>query len=154
MDREASPQDATKLDSETELNSEMNLTSKTNLNSTNLNCEMNVQFASLHDDGDDSEAKRSFYEISSDDGARPGSLIEDMYGVERRKNHPTKKIKMAYAEEKSTMDKNAVATGHTGLGQWIKEGEAKPSASDVVDLTKGMSTRYTHLTDTKTSQMF
>lgn len=103
---------------------------------------MNVQFSSVQDDGDDSEAKRSFYEMSdADDSARPGSLIEGMYGVERRRNHPTKKIKTADAMEvRPALDKHLVAISRdTGLGQWMKEGPAKTPSSDVVDLTSGKS---------------
>ncbi|KAL1965519.1 hypothetical protein VTN77DRAFT_5602 [Rasamsonia byssochlamydoides] len=67
------------------------------------------------------------------------SLIEDMYGVERREDQPQKRVKTGKeVEEKSvTRAKSRVEiSGNSGLGDWMKEGRETPGTTpDVVDLT-------------------
>lgn len=82
-------------------------------------------------------------------GARHGSLLEGMYGVESRENMPRKRVKMVdpLAEEQAKRMHFSMA-GDTGLGEWMKEdrGESKPSTptlptANIVDLTLGKETR-------------
>lgn len=114
---------------------------------TKPDSDIKVQFTTTNNDGNESETKRSYHDISdSEDGARPGSLIEGMFDVERRKNQPIKKIKTDDPAEENTLapQKTVAISSNSGLGQWMKEGEAKPGTtptpglSDVVDLTAGM----------------
>ncbi|KAJ5613201.1 hypothetical protein N7510_006395 [Penicillium lagena] len=111
--------------------------------------DIKVQFTTTNNDGNESETKRSYHEISdSEDGARPGSLIEGMFDVERRKNQPIKKIKTDDPADENTLapQKTVAISSNSGLGQWMKEGEARPGTtptpglSDVVDLTADLST--------------
>lgn len=105
-----------------------------------------VQFSSAHDEGNDSDSKRSYQEIGDgDDAGRPRNLIEDVYGVEQRRNQPVKKQKLDAAEGKTEVAKKPVAiSGDSGLGQYVKEdtGEtsATPQPSSVVDLTSDLPT--------------
>lgn len=76
--------------------------------------------------------------------ARRGSLLEDMYGVERRENPPRKRIKTVDPldeQQQQAKRRNFAMAGVTGLGEWMKEdqGESKQSspAANIVDLTLG-----------------
>ncbi|KAJ5387521.1 hypothetical protein N7509_010062 [Penicillium cosmopolitanum] len=98
-----------------------------------------VQFTSLQDDPSDSDTKRSHYEISdSEDEPRHRNMIESIYGVEQRTQQPMKKMKTEDLPVKGHTKPIAIS-GESGMGQWMKEGEAgpakKPSVQDVVDLT-------------------
>lgn len=104
-----------------------------------------VQFSTTHDEDNESDTKRSHHEMSDDEDIihRP-NLIEDIYGVEKRKNQPTKKIKTEHdVEEKPNMATAPVSiSGDSGLGKWMKEEDVKPTpistTPSVVDLTAGM----------------
>jgi len=105
-----------------------------------------VQFTSVDDEGNESDAKRSYYEIGdAEDVARSRNLIEDVYDVEQRRHQPMmKRQKLEEEDSKATFAKRPVAiSGNSGLGQFMKDGEAKPtpppSAADVVDLTASAS---------------
>ncbi|KAJ5209560.1 hypothetical protein N7449_003939 [Penicillium cf. viridicatum] len=101
-----------------------------------------VQFSTTHDEDNESDTKRSHYEMSDDEDIihRP-NLIENVYGVEKRKNQPTKKIKTEHdVEEKPNMATAPVSiSGDSGLGKWMKEEDVKPTTipttPSVVDLT-------------------
>ncbi|CAG8238114.1 unnamed protein product [Penicillium nalgiovense] len=103
---------------------------------------LTVQFSTTHDEDNESDTKRSHREMSDDENVtyRP-NLIEDVYGVEKRKNQPTKKIKTDHdMEETPNMTKAPVSiSGDSGLGKWMKEEGVKPTpiptTSNVVDLT-------------------
>lgn len=75
--------------------------------------------------------------------ARHGSLIENMYGVERRENKPRKRIKTVdpLAEQQQAKRRHFSMAGNSELGGWMKEdrGEIKqpPATPNVVDLTLG-----------------
>ncbi|OQE46384.1 hypothetical protein PENCOP_c001G03106 [Penicillium coprophilum] len=101
-----------------------------------------VQFSTTHDEDDESDTKRSHREMSDEEGItyRP-NLIENIYGVEKRKNQPTKKMKTEHdAEEKPNMPTALVSiSGDSGFGKWMKEEDVKPTPTsttpNVVDLT-------------------
>lgn len=98
-------------------------------------------------DGEESDSKRTYQEISDSDDAKPRSrnLIEDVYDVEQRRHEyqPAKKAKLDGTDTKGSMTNKPAIAGDSGLGHWMKEGESKPNslstsiptASDVVDLT-------------------
>ena len=104
-----------------------------------------VQFSTTHDEDNESDTKRSHHEMSDNEDIihRP-NLIEDIYGVEKRKNQPTKKVKTEHdVEEKPNMAIAPVLiSGDSGLGKWMKEEDVKPTpistTPSVVDLTAGM----------------
>jgi SNF2 family DNA or RNA helicase len=105
-----------------------------------------VQFTSVNDEGNESDAKRSYHDISDVDDARPWNLIEGVYDVEqRRQQQPLVKKQKLEAEASNTaFAKRPVAmSGDSGLGQFMKDGEAKPNPlaapADVVDLTASVS---------------
>jgi hypothetical protein len=80
--------------------------------------------------------------MSDEEDVRRPNLIEDVYGVEHRKNPPTKKVKTDDTDEKPNMANTPITiSGDTGLGKFMKEGEgnqtATQNASAVVDLTAG-----------------
>ncbi|CAI7669679.1 hypothetical protein N7533_005034 [Penicillium manginii] len=98
-----------------------------------------VQFTSLQDDPNDSDAKRSHYEISdSEDEPRHRKMIERIYDVEKRSHQPTKRMKTEGVQVKGHT-RPITGSGESGMGQWMKEGEADPaklpSVQGVVDLT-------------------
>lgn len=90
-------------------------------------------------------------ENGNDDGAADahhGSLIEDMYGVERRENQPRKRIKTVDPlddQQQQAKRRNFSVNGNSGLEEWMKEdrGESKQAspATNVVDLTLGKRSR-------------
>ncbi|KAJ5190587.1 uncharacterized protein N7498_009572 [Penicillium cinerascens] len=104
-----------------------------------------VQFSNVNDEGNESDAKRSYYEISdAEDLARPRNLIEGVYGVEQRRHPPMVKKQRLEEDSKADFAKRHVAvSGDSGLGQFMKDGETKPTppppAADVVDLTASVS---------------
>jgi len=101
------------------------------------NSDVNVQFTTLQDDSNDSDAKRSHYELSEDESdTRPRNMIENVYGVEQRTYQPAKKVKVDDAQTKNSPTPIAM-TGDSDLGQWMKEGSPTKtsSAQDIVDLT-------------------
>ncbi|KAJ5662214.1 uncharacterized protein N7477_009830 [Penicillium maclennaniae] len=104
-----------------------------------------VQFTSVNDDGNESDAKRSYHDISDADDARPRNLIEGVYDVEQRRRQPlVKKPKLEDEDSKDALTKRPVAIpSDSGLGQFMKEGEAQPTlpvpTADVVDLTASVS---------------
>jgi hypothetical protein len=98
---------------------------------------VDVVFASTQDDS--SDGKRASNHI---DDVRHGSLIEDMYGVERRATQPYKRIKTEIDQGQSGRKATFTPTGASGLGEWMKNGEEKSDSSipvtpNVVDLTIG-----------------
>jgi hypothetical protein len=113
---------------------------------------LTVQFTTALDEANESDSKRSYHELSDEEDVRRPNLIEDVYGVEHRKNPPTKKVKTDGTDEKPSMANIPIAiSGDTGLGKFMKEGEgnqtATPTASAVVDLTAGkvfLSVKFVH----------
>lgn len=114
--------------------------------------DLEFEFASKESSNDIEEAgdaKRSFEQIDDDNDDTAGgghrSLIENMYGVERRKDQPQKRVKTSKdQEEKAAVVKKGsfAVSGNSGLGEWMKEGKGKsdtPSTGtpDIVDLTIG-----------------
>lgn len=105
---------------------------------------VDVEFASSNDLEDGSDAKRGSSQVDGDIGTRHGSLIENMYGVERRAHPVYKKLKTEkdLGETPAQTNREFSATGNTDLGKWMKEDQSKPDSpipsSDVVDLTLGM----------------
>lgn len=85
-----------------------------------------------------SHGKRDF---GTNAEARHGSLIEDMYGVERREDQPHKKMKTNHEKERPAKGVQ-FGSGGSGLGEWMKENQGKSASStvatDIVDLTAGM----------------
>jgi SNF2 family DNA or RNA helicase len=110
------------------------------------NEEVTVQFTNTRD-GEDSDSKRNYHEISDSDDTRPRSrnLIENIYDVEQRRHEfqPAKKMKMDGTVTPGNMTSKPATPADNGLGQWMKDGESKPNStststptsSDVVDLT-------------------
>ncbi|RMJ22215.1 SNF2 family helicase ATPase [Aspergillus sp. HF37] len=93
-----------------------------------------------------SDVKRNFGQVDKNTEGSHGSLIEDMYGVERRENQPYKRVKTEHEDQKakSAMGANFVAPGDSELGEWMKEGQGKAGSSavvapSVVDLTADAS---------------
>lgn len=76
-----------------------------------------------------------------------GSLLEDIYGVERRENQPRKRIKTVDPSAEELQQQQAKRrhfsmAGNNGFGEWMKEdqGESKLPTSvtaNIVDLTLG-----------------
>lgn len=102
---------------------------------------MEVQFTTAHDDGSESDAKRSYHEISDDEGSPSRrNMIADVYGAEERKRQLVKRIKTTNEQPSSASTPVSISSSN-GMGKWMKEGEQKPSISsaisDMVDLTKG-----------------
>lgn len=101
---------------------------------------------------DENEGHQSEVNNGGAVGARHGSLLEGMYGVESRENMPRKRVKMVdpLAEEQQQQLNKRMhfsMAGDTGLGEWMKKdrGESKSSTStpvppmaNIVDLTLGM----------------
>jgi hypothetical protein len=105
---------------------------------------LTVQFTTTLDEANESDSKRSHYEMSDDEDVRRPNFVEDLYGVEHRKNPPTKKVKTDDTDEMPKMANTPITiSGDTGLGTFMKEGEgnrsATPTASAVVDLTTGIT---------------
>lgn len=103
--------------------------------------DLDFQFTNTSDI-DFSDGKRSvdLVDLDDDAGLRHGSLIENMYGVERRTGTPYKRIKMDNDNNEKT--KRGPIAGNTGLGEYMKENDEDTSSStaitpDVVDLTLG-----------------
>lgn len=109
---------------------------------------MDVEFISTSvENGRD--VKRDFGQVDNNTEGNHGSLIEDMYGVERRENLPYKKIKIDHGKERAQFAKGAnfPGPGDGGLGGWMKDGQGKPDpsavvTSNIVDLTAGMRDFY------------
>ena len=107
---------------------------------------LTVQFTTTRDEDMEIDTKRSHREMSDEEDIvhRP-NLIENVYGVEKRKNQPAKKVKTEH--EKPNMANAPVSiSGNSGLGKWMKEEEAKstpiPNTPNVVDLTAGMRSLF------------
>lgn len=77
-----------------------------------------------------------------------GSLLEDIYGVERRENQPRKRIKTVdpsaeeLQQQQQAKRRHFSMAGNNGFGEWMKgdQGESKPTTSataNIVDLTLG-----------------
>ncbi|KAJ9490050.1 hypothetical protein VN97_g3210 [Penicillium thymicola] len=105
-----------------------------------------VQFSTTHDEENESDTKRSHHEMSDgEDIIHRPNLIEDIYGVEKRKNQPMKKIKSDHdVEDKPNMATAPVSiSGDSGLGKWMKEEDVKPTpvstTPSVVDLTADLA---------------
>ena len=110
------------------------------LDPTKSESECAVEFTGVHDEANESDAKRSHHELSdSDDGTRSRKLIEDIYGVEQRRNQPTKKLKLEETAPKQPPGRSPMGvSGDNGLGKFMKEGiqpAPTPDAFAVVDLT-------------------
>ncbi|CAG8920247.1 unnamed protein product [Penicillium salamii] len=103
---------------------------------------LEVQFSTAQDDENESDAKRSYHELSDDeDKLDQRNLIADVYGAEQRKRQPMKRVKTAN-EQSSAANTQISIAGSNGLGKWMKEGEEGPSPStafDTVDLTKDLA---------------
>ncbi|KAL2872832.1 SNF2 family N-terminal domain-containing protein [Aspergillus lucknowensis] len=101
--------------------------------------DIDVQFTNTADPSG-SDGKRSVDLVESEDDvdSRHASLIEDMYGVERRTGTLYKRLK---SDKNSSQTVNrGPFTGSSGLGEYMKEDEGEKSSSaaitpDVVDLT-------------------
>ncbi|PYI17168.1 hypothetical protein BO99DRAFT_389177 [Aspergillus violaceofuscus CBS 115571] len=113
---------------------------------------IDVEFASASSDfeGDDRTSIKRSSEHLDDDGpdARHGSLIENMYGVERRASQPIKRVKVERDQEmKAGQNTNFSGTGNSELGGWMKEGrdqaDSSSSTANVVDLTTDVSAAAT-----------
>ncbi|KAF7593696.1 hypothetical protein BBP40_010988 [Aspergillus hancockii] len=103
--------------------------------SDKLEPDVDVVFASAQDDS--SDGKRTLGHI---DDVHHTSLIEDMYGVERRASQPYKRVKMENDQGQNGRKATFKPTGANGLGEWMKNGEEKSDSSipvtpNVVDLT-------------------
>ncbi|KAG0161050.1 hypothetical protein PDIDSM_8583 [Penicillium digitatum] len=103
---------------------------------------LTVQFSTTHDEENESDTKRSHHEMSDEeDNIYRPNLIENIYGVEKRKKQPAKKIKTEHdVEDKPNMAKTPVSIpGDSGLGKWMKENNLKQTSvsttPSVVDLT-------------------
>ncbi|RAL13757.1 uncharacterized protein BO97DRAFT_469440 [Aspergillus homomorphus CBS 101889] len=105
---------------------------------------IDVEFASASSDVDDDRMNMKRGSEHLDDGAvdaRHGSLIENMYGVERRVSQPVKRVKVDKDQEGKPGQNNTnfAGGGDTGLGGWMKEGrdqaDSSSSTANVVDLT-------------------
>ncbi|KAJ5776595.1 uncharacterized protein N7511_001606 [Penicillium nucicola] len=101
---------------------------------------LTIQFTTSLDEANESDSKRSHYEMSDEEDIRRPNFIEDIYGVEQRKNPPTKKVKTDNTDEQPKMANTPITiSGDTGLGNFMKEGEGKQftaaTSSTVVDLT-------------------
>lgn len=106
---------------------------------------LTVQFSTTHDEENESDTKRSHHEMSDEeDNIYRPNLIENIYGVEKRKKQPAKKIKTEHdVEDKPNMAKTPVSIpGDSGLGKWMKENNLKQTSvsttPSVVDLTAGI----------------
>ncbi|CAG8388369.1 unnamed protein product [Penicillium salamii] len=103
---------------------------------------LEVQFSTAQDDENESDAKRSYHELSDDeDKLDQRNLIADVYGAEQRKRQPVKRVKTAN-EQSSAANTQISIAGSNGLGKWMKEGEEAPTPStvfDTVDLTKDLA---------------
>ncbi|KAJ5584408.1 SNF2 family helicase/ATPase [Penicillium hispanicum] len=103
---------------------------------------LTVLFTSAHDEGNESDAKRGYHDLSDGDGGTlPRNLIEDVYGVEQRTHQPVKKMRLDDSTTKSVTARRPITiSGDSGLGNYMKEGETQPitgpsSLSAIVDLT-------------------
>ena len=113
---------------------------------------LDVEFASASAGDDDNGVKRGRepFENNMDQGYHR-NLIEDMYRVEGRENHPYKKMRVDTTPTKSPQPTKktdftsaaaaAAAAGNTGLSKWMKDARDAPGSlplaiPDCVDLTK------------------
>lgn len=100
--------------------------------------DIDVEFDSAQvENGNDS--KRDFEQVEDESQGARRNLIEDIYGVERRENHPYKKMKVENGEKAKSAKSAQFSAGESGLGEYMKE-EGKPGTSsvvtpDLVDLT-------------------
>jgi hypothetical protein len=115
-----------------------------------LKRDVDIEFIS-GDSQSDGDSQKEIKRPREDDspGAGHVSLLEDMYGVERREDQPQKRVKAAKeVDEKSVNRKMSQfeISGNTGLGDWMKEGrEASDTTPDIVDLTTGNVNLSAHL---------
>src|SRR5207237_286668 len=89
--------------------------------------------------------KRGFAAFRDSEGAGHGTLIENMYGVERRGQQPQKRYRRIEDERPASAPRQSFAfsrSGNTGLGEFMKDGlnskEGTPSAAvaaGLIDLT-------------------
>ncbi|KAL4933366.1 SNF2 family N-terminal domain-containing protein [Aspergillus undulatus] len=107
---------------------------------TNATPDIDVQFTDASgSDVNDGKRGADLVELDSDADSRHRSLLEDMYGVERRTSTPYKRVKMD--RQPNGKAKRAPITGNSGLGEYMREGdgETTPSSTaitpNVVDLT-------------------
>ncbi|KAL4741496.1 SNF2 family N-terminal domain-containing protein [Aspergillus similis] len=114
-------------------------TSASPQSSTHLTPDIDVQFTSTSG-VDDSDGKRSarFVELSDDAELRHGSLIENMYGVERRAGNQYKRVKTEH--EKIEKAKRGFTAGNSELGEYMRKDDGGTGSStaitpDIVDLT-------------------
>ena len=98
------------------------------------------------DDAGAAGRKRTVCQIGDGGGlshAHGGSMIESMYGLERRHNsQPYKRVKSAetLARDQGQKVNAPFATGGSdGLGKWMKDSATAtlPPSSKIVDLTSG-----------------
>ena len=103
---------------------------------------VDVEFATpaqLENGGDEKQSQGH-----NDTETHHGSLLEDMYGVERRENQPRKRIKTVdpLDGQQQTKRRHFSMVGDSGLGEWMKEDkeefkQSSPATPNVVDLTLG-----------------
>ncbi|KAJ6096505.1 hypothetical protein N7486_007251 [Penicillium sp. IBT 16267x] len=106
----------------------------------NPQANMTVQFTSVKEDDNESDAKRSYNGMSEDDErTRPRSLIEDIYNVEERRHQPVKKMKVEDTSKPGTPSQQVRASDGSELGEFMKKEQTNhapsPAVSGVVDLT-------------------
>ncbi|KAJ5539474.1 hypothetical protein N7513_007806 [Penicillium frequentans] len=106
----------------------------------NPQANMTVQFTNAKDEGNESDAKRSYQDMSEDDErSRPRRLIEDIYNVEERRHQPVKKMKVEDTSKPGTPSQQVRPSDGSELGEFMKQGQTKdapsPAVSGVVDLT-------------------
>ncbi|RDW90365.1 Single-stranded DNA-dependent ATPase [Aspergillus mulundensis] len=105
--------------------------------------DLDVHFTSTSDvEFSDGKRNADVVELSDDADSRHRSLIEDMYGVERRMGTPYKRVKTE--DGKSERAKRGPIGGNSGLGEYMKEdggdtGSSTAITPDVVDLTFDVS---------------
>lgn len=117
--------------------------------------DIDVEFVSACVEDDNSDRKRNSGHFDGGDvNSGHRSLIENVYGVEGRENHPRKRVKTAgFSDEdaKSVTRAAFSAPGDSGLGKWMKEGQGKldtssPATLDIVDLTNSKDGKFSYFT--------
>ncbi|KAJ5647037.1 hypothetical protein N7490_003409 [Penicillium lividum] len=99
-----------------------------------------VMFTSAKDDGNESDAKRSYHDMSEDDERiRPRGMIEDIYGVEERRHQPVKRMKVEDTSKPGTPSHQVRNPDGGDLGEFMKKERTNHTSSSaamgVVDLT-------------------
>ncbi|KAJ5645276.1 SNF2-related protein [Penicillium longicatenatum] len=106
----------------------------------NPQANMTVQFTSVKDEDNESDAKRSYNDMSEEDErTRSRGLIEEVYNVEERRPQPVKKMKVEDTSKPGTPSQQFRTSEGSELGQFMKKDQTNhapsPAALGVVDLT-------------------